>query len=71
MKSSYLLHEPNDEIEWLASRKQAALTERRQDQIKAQTLTIAEAHVESRQLLTPDEQVHFPARRVVTSPRRC
>lgn len=67
VKSSYLLHEPTIEIEWLAFRKQATLTERRQDQIKAHVQTIAEAHVELRGMLTPDEQVHFPTRRVVTS----
>ena len=68
VKSSYLLHEPTIEIEWLAFRKQATLTERRQDQIKVQVQSIAEAHVELRRMLTPGEQIFFPTRRVVTSP---
>ncbi len=67
VKSSYLLHEPTIEIEWLAFRKQATLTERRQDQIKAQAQSVAEAHVELRQMLTPGEQIFFPTQRVVTS----
>lgn len=68
VKSSYLLHEPTIEIEWLAFRKQAALAERRQEQIKAQVQTIAEAHVELRRMLTPNERMSFPTRRAVTSP---
>lgn len=65
VKPSYFLTEPDIRVTWLAFRKGATLRSRRQMQIKAAALNVAEGQHWLRSLLYADARVDLPPRRPI------
>lgn len=65
VKPSYFLTEPDVRVTWLAFRKGATLRPRRQMQIKAVALDVAEGQHWLQSLLYPDMRIDLPPRRPI------